>query len=171
MLKYLHILQLHDVSRMQQSRQREPYVKTLRSTLLDIACLVTELNTALEEMKILNISLIIKIVPTTCRVYSHTLVSLCQDWPQMHTSYTLFAKVLLIVCNYFSSLIELYITARCTLIGIRTCYIFPVSLKGHGDLRTIINTVQLFIKQDRKKTLLWTDLNWTALMSVVHRPQ
>ena len=38
-----------------------------------------------EEMKIVNISFPrVRIESTTCRIYSHTLVPLLNDWPQLN---------------------------------------------------------------------------------------
>ena len=48
----------------------------------DIAYRVTKLKVALGEIKILNILLPLEgIEPTTCSVYRHKPVPLCQDWP------------------------------------------------------------------------------------------
>ena len=68
---------------MLQGRQREPSVKALRSPLFTILETLNDWSRHQnEKTKILNISLPrVGIEPTTCHVYSHTLVSLRHDWP------------------------------------------------------------------------------------------
>ena len=98
--QYLYKFQLHAVSRTQQNRQRESYIKRFRSPFSAefwIHFTVAELNDALfastserinrnihtyKYLIYINISFYhVVIEPTINRVYSHTLVTLRHDWP------------------------------------------------------------------------------------------